>query len=66
MLVASTEARPRGALIDFESSIFSGGAEVIWTRENEDQVLLSLRFVSFSRLDPNALPALLEPFQDPG
>ena len=50
-----------GVRVQFESSIFSGRAEVIWTREDhEGEVLLGLKFVLLSRRDRNALHKLLE------
>ena len=52
--------RPRGALVHFESLPFSGQAEVIWTGEDEGQLLLGLKFVSLSERDRMSLEALLE------
>ena len=67
MLVVSTAMRRRGSPVQFESSIFSGGAEVIWTREDhEGEMLLGLKFIELSNRDRNALHKLLEPPQRPG
>ena len=74
MLVASSATRPRGALVHFESLTFSGGAEVIWTRETdeeemlpgsmfvEEKMLLGLKFVELSRRDGKALQEFLEQY----
>ena len=60
MLVVSTEMRRWGARVQFESSIFSGRAELIWTREDhEGEALLGLKFVLLSRRDRDALHKLL-------
>ena len=60
MLITSTATRPSGALVHFESPPFSGEAEVIWTGENEGELLLGLKFVSLSELDRESLEAFLE------
>ena len=60
VLIRSSAMAPRGAVARLEFTEFKTKAEVIWTRETEDGLLLGMRFLSMGWGDRRALNKILE------
>jgi hypothetical protein len=50
---------PEGKVVDFECSLFAGTGEVVWIRDEGDQVRLGMKLVPVSGKDRRALGDLL-------
>jgi hypothetical protein len=50
---------PSGAVLNFECSDFAGTGEVVWSRDEGDQVRLGMKLVSMSNTDRQTLRELL-------
>jgi hypothetical protein len=61
LLVRTWRTEPKGTLFDLTFPTFRGAAEVVWTRESDEQegAGLGMRFVSLSSTGNEELPRLL-------
>ena len=60
VLIRSSALAPRGAVARLEFKEFATKAEVIWTRETDEGLLLGMRFLSVGWGDRRALNKIFE------